>query len=90
MKTILGTEIPNYIRGIVYLCHYNYEESKLTVFRELLFESSFEALESYANIPNPESQVVMGGTYKELIYELELLHKNMKNSIWLKELANSL
>jgi hypothetical protein len=90
MKTLLEKEIPENIRGIVYLCHFDYQSLTLTVQKEIQCQESFVALTLYAEIPNPESQLVMGGTYDELIKELELLHKNMLDPKWLKELANSL
>ena len=90
MKTILGTEIPITTRGIVYLCHFDYSKPKLSVLRELLFENSFEALDAYANIPNPESQLVRANSYEILILELELLHRNMQKKEWLDKLANEL
>ena len=88
MKTILGTEIPTNIKGVLYLCEF--DGTSLEVKREILFESSFDALECYANIPNPESQLATGKTYDILSYELNCLHRNMKDPEWLKELENYL
>ena len=90
MKSIFGTEIPKTTRGVLYLCHFSYQDLKLTVVKELFFESGWEALDAYANIPNPPSQMVTGRDYEQLIYALELLHKNMKDEKWLKNLAECL
>jgi hypothetical protein len=88
MKTILGNEIPTFIRGIVYLC--NFDGKSISVFREILCPIPSDALWIYANTPNPPSQLVTGKTYEELCEQLEILHKNMKDEKWLEELANSI
>jgi hypothetical protein len=92
MKTILGKEIPETTRGVVYLCHIDFliEPPKLTVFREILCEDAFHALTLYAEIPNPPSQLVTGRTYDELCKRLEILHEEMKSEKWLKELIESI
>jgi hypothetical protein len=90
MKTILGTEIPEYIRGILYLCHYDYVKNTLTVIKEILCERAFDALNLYAEIPNPESQVIFDETYEGLCNQLEVLHLHMKDKEWLKELSEQL
>jgi len=92
LQTILGTDIPINTRGIVYLCHFYHmgEPPKLTVVREILCEDSFHALTLYSEIPHPPSQLVMGKTFDELIINLHKLHEDMKNPIWLNELAETL
>lgn len=90
MKTILGTEIPENIRGVLYLCEFNYEKLSIKVWREIFCENAGFALSLYAEIPNPESQLVTAKTYDELCIRLEELHKNMKDEEWLKELSNCL
>tara|TARA_R110000772_G_C13018516_1_gene410275 strand:- start:180 stop:476 length:297 start_codon:yes stop_codon:yes gene_type:complete len=90
LKTKLGTEIPLSTRGILYLCEYKYGENTLTVHEERLYDSGFEALNAYSNIPNPESQLITGNTFNELITELIQLHKNIKNKQWLTQLAEYL
>ena len=88
LQTILGTDIPITTRGILYLCRF--KNLKLTVLSEGIFDSGFDALNYYANIPNPESQLVTGRTYDELIINLHKLHKNITNIDWLESLANTL
>lgn len=89
-KTILGTEIPENIRGVLYLCKFDPKIPSIKVEVEILRIFAWEALELYANIPNPESQLVTGKTYEELIRNLEILHKNMQDPVWLGELSNCL
>ena len=79
LQTILGTDIPLSTRGIFYACRFDGKEIK--VVGECLFDSAFDALEAYANIPNPESQVAMGATFVALIIELHKLHANMKDPV---------
>ena len=90
MKTFLGKELPIETRGVLYLCHYDYVLPKLTVVAEVGFLSAFEALEAYANIPNPESQMASGRTQEEFEMELSKLHANMNDPEWVKELADYL
>lgn len=84
LKTYLGKDIPLWTRGILYLCRL--QGNTFEVVNELLFTSEYEALQAYANIRNPESQMVGGKTYNELIKELVILHKNINNPEWVKEL----
>ena len=92
MKTILGTEIPDTTRGILYLCHFDFlvDPPKLTVMREILCDSASDALNLYAEIPNPPSQLATGRTYEELCNELQILHRDMVNEEWLKELSEQI
>jgi hypothetical protein len=91
LKTKLGTDIPLNIRGIFYLCDFRYGSNPtLTVVNEALFESGFDALNLYANTRNPESQLVTGKSYNDLISNLHILHKNMVNKEWLMDLAECL
>ena len=88
MKTLLGTEIPKNIRGVFYFCDFNGKTIK--VLGEFFTESAFEALNLYANIPNPESQMASGATYEEMCDDLNKLHNNMKDPEWLAELAEQI
>jgi len=84
LQTITGIDIPVTTRGVLYLCLLT--ETKLIVKNTILFENASDALNAYANIPNPESQVEMGATFDELIVNLQRLHQNMKDPKWIKEL----
>jgi hypothetical protein len=90
LQTILGTDIPTTTRGIVYFCKFTYVPCKIEVIGESLYNSAWEALETYANTPNPESQIVMGNSFEELIVLLHQLHRDMKDPIWLEELSQQL
>ena len=90
LQTKLGTEIPVSTRGILYLCELNKEAKTITVKGEALFDCAFEALECYANIPNPESQLVTNKTYNELISSLHRLHKDMSKEEWVLDLMDCL
>lgn len=90
MNTFLNEKIKPDTLGILYLCEYNYTPPSIKVVREIQFTSIFEALEAYANIPNPESQMVSGMDQQELFRELESLHKNLNDSEWVKNLADYL
>jgi len=86
MKTILNTEIPTDVRGILYLCIL--KKTSIEVIKQRMYVNAGNALDAYANIPNPESQLVIGKDYEELIANLEALHKNMKDAKWIEELHN--
>lgn len=84
LQTILGEDIPVTTRGIVYLGILL--PDKLVVKRTLMFDNHSDALNAYSNIPNPESQLVMGKTFDELITELHKLHERMKTKEWIEQL----
>lgn len=88
LKTVLGTDIPLTCRGILYVCEYSREACSLKVTFELLFDSAFEAMMMYSDIPNPESQVATGKDYDGLIADLCKLHTNMVDPKWLKALGD--
>ena len=90
MKTKLGVEIPKEIKGVLYLCEYNYNTYELKVITEIMFTSIVDSLQAYSNIPNPESQLATGKNHEELIKKLEMLHSKMKTLYWRKQLADYL
>ncbi len=90
LKTLLGTDIPLDTRGIVYLSEYIRSPLKLKIVQEIFFESSFDAITAYSNIPNPESQVVMGKTFDKLIEENEQLKRKIIDPEWLLQLGDNL
>ena len=87
-ETILGTDVPVSTRAILYLCDYTGKELK--VINEILFDDAFEGLNAYANIPNPESQLITGKTYDDLIHNMTVVHSNMIDKDWLKDLGDYL
>ena len=86
MKTFLGTEISESTLGILYLCKYNYIDKTIRVAGELQFNNAFTALNAYANIPNPESQMASGNDKESFEQDLKELHANLNDSEWVKEL----
>ena len=90
MKTLTGDNILEEVRGILYICEYNYEDSTIKIVRVMGFASAFDALNAYANIPNPESQMASGGTKEEFEKDLKKLHARMNDPEWVKELAGYL
>lgn len=88
LKTLLNTVVPKGTKGILYLC--KLEDEELKVKSEIFFESSINALEAYANIPNPESQLALETISFTLKENLMKLHKNMKDKEWLKRLKASI
>jgi len=90
LQTITGSDIPINTRGILYLCFYDRDKETIQVVKEMFFETPTSAMMAYANIPNPESQVVIGETYDKLISDLHKLHERMQDKEWLYELKNYL
>lgn len=90
MKTLLGTEIPENIRGVLYLCQFNHDKLEIKVIHELFFEKPWDALLAFAEIPNPKSQMTCGTSYNKMCSNLLKLHDNMNDKEWLKELSNCL
>jgi len=90
VKTYLGRDIADDIRGVLYLCTYHYDNGTLEVTDELLFTDSFQALNAYAEIPNPASQLARGNTREEFEKSLKQLHDNLDDPTWVYELANYL
>lgn len=88
LQTKLGTDIPVTTRGIVYLC--KLYDDKLDVINEILCDSSFDALNYYSNIRNPESQLITGKDYDELITNMHNLHNRMSDKKWINVLKESI
>jgi hypothetical protein len=92
LQTILGTDIPVETRSILYLCKLRRGATgnKLVVVGELFFNSKFEGLEAYANIPNPESQLITGNNFDDLIRNLHTQHSLFEKEEWLEQLIESI
>ena len=89
MKTLLNTTVnPDVMQGVLYLCDYDGE--KLTVTHELIYSEAWVALEAYANIPNPASQLAVKTKTSSLEEELEKLHTRMNDTEWQKQLSDYL
>jgi hypothetical protein len=90
MKNLLNQEIPEDIRGLLYLCEYSYKLKELKPFACRMYSDPGDALTAYCETPNPPSQVAMGNTREEFEKELNELHANMVDKVWLKELGECL
>jgi len=90
MTTIFGTLLKIDTRGVVYLCDYYPETKTLIPTEEKLFDSWKDALDYYADTPNPASQIAYGDTYQSLEASLAFLHINMADKQWQEDLAEVL
>ena len=88
LQTLDGIEVELTTRGILYICELS--DEGIEVGRSIQFESSFDALNAYANTRNPESQLITGETYDELIKNMHTLHGMMKKESWLEMLRESI
>ena len=90
MTTIFGTSLKIDTRGVVYLCDYDPEAKILIPTEEKLFDSWKDALNYYADTPNPASQIAYGDTYQSLEASLAFLHLNMADKQWQEDLSEVL
>ena len=85
-ERLLTNEIPIETRAVLYICKVNPKKLTIEVIQSILFDRILWALEAYANIRNPESQLVTAKSYDELCEKLNALHVNMKSRKWVEEL----
>ena len=90
VKLLTGDNINPLALGVLYICKYDFEEFSLSVLYALQYDSAQNALDAYANTPNPESQLATGNTMEELEANLIILHKNMLDPKWVEGLAEYL
>lgn len=90
LKTLTNEDIDISTKGIVYLCSIDYKNKELDIFRCIQYESPFIALNAYANIPNPASQLITGKTFDELILAHNKFREDVKDPQWIEELINSI
>ena len=88
LKTANGIDVELSTRSILYLCHLNDEGIK--VVHSIQFKSKYQGFEAYSEIRNPESQLITGATYDELITNMHKLHSCMNNQSWLESLRESI
>jgi len=84
--------IPANTRGILMLCKFSDNPLNIEVTKILYYDNRINALRAYANIPNPESQLVIrerNESYDDMIKNLGKLKEQMKTEKWLNTL-NSL
>ena len=87
MKTFTGQLISDDTLGLLYLCEYNRENQTIEVRGEVAFDSAFDALQAYCNIPNPESQMASGSTKEAFEKDLTSLHGKLNDPEWVRELS---
>ncbi len=90
MNDYLENPISKDTRGLLYICKFDYKHKVLDVQYAIPFTDVFTALQNYVNIPNPESQLVTGGTYEDFCTELKIVHKKITDKKWLNYLDDSL
>lgn len=90
MTTFLNEEIKSDTLAILYLCEYKYEPPSIKIIREIQFDDPYVAIECYANIPNPASQLASGSTREKFFTELEKMHNNLTNPEWIEFLGDCL
>ena len=88
LQTLDGNDVELTTRGILYLC--DLSDNGLQVIKSVQFESAFDALNAYSNIPNPESQLITGKDYDDLIKNMHSLHGMMQKESWLEMLRESI
>ena len=88
LQTLDGIEVELTTRGILYICKLSKIDIKVK--GSIQFEYSFDALNAYANTRNPESQLITGETYDELIKNMHTLHGMMEKESWLHMLRESI
>ena len=88
--TYKGTIMPPTVLGILYLCRYDWSTRTIEIMNSLSFDNPSMALNAYANIPNPESLLAVGGTREEFEEELKKLHANLDNPEWVREMGDYL
>ena len=86
LKTVNGEDIPVTTRAILFLCDLDYKNKTLTIVNELLYNSRFDALNAYSNVRNPESQMVEGDTFQELIKKKKELLEDIQKKEWVEDL----
>lgn len=53
--------------------------------KNYIFDNGTQALEAYANIPNPASQLVDGFSEEELLQNMNQMIQNYSDETWLEE-----
>ena len=87
-KTIDKKDIPISTRGILFLCALDFEHKKIKIIKELVYDDASEALNAYANIHNPESQLIDARTFQELIEKRKRKLEDMKDPEWINSLID--
>lgn len=65
MKSLLGTNVPQAAKGILYIC--DFDGDQIVATGEMFFKDKMTCLHYYAEIRNPESHMVAGDSHDELV-----------------------
>jgi len=88
LKTADGVDVHIKARSILYLCHLT--DKGIEVMESRQYGTVMQGLDAYSNIPNPESQLITGKDYDDLIKNMHTLHSMMKRESWLEMLRESI
>ena len=87
-ETITGEKIQDVKFGQVVLFEIDYEKRTITEIGRTRVMPFGDALDAYANIPNPPSQLLRWSTEEEHAAAEAELQSNIRNSDWLEELIS--
>jgi len=90
MKEREITTISSDTRAILFICKFQRNPLSMKIVDYVEFVNQMDALNMYANTPNPESQLINGSDINDLRGKVLELVANMKNEEWLKELGDML
>lgn len=88
LRTATGEDVKITTRSILYIC--DLSRDGIEVIRSIQFPTQFEGLNAYANIHNPESQLISADNYDDLIKDMHTLHGMMKKDSWLESLRETI
>lgn len=84
MKDLLGVNISENMRGIIYFCDFNYVNNTVKILLALKMSSVAVAIDFYDDLGQSSYQLAVGDTYEELCDSLTALHRNLKNPRWIQ------
>jgi hypothetical protein len=90
MEKLEHDHVPLDSKAILYLCDFTCDPLNIEIRNALSYPTISGGFDAYANIANPESQLVYGETRDELLTKLDTLHINMDDPKWLEGLAEAL
>ena len=75
--------------AVLYICTYNTRDYTIQVTRAMQFSNQMNALNAYANIPNPASPLATGKTREDFEADLFKVHMNLKDKEWVKNFISN-
>lgn len=76
--------------AILFLCEFKRSPLSLRIVNAIPFNDYMDALDAFANIPNPESQLITGVDKEELTNELNLFFQRKDTPEFLNTLAETI